>query len=43
MLGNRVKKNPMQIAHKPPKYARVNFKGRIRTKKEVYSDFQRSR
>ena len=28
---------------KPPKNARVNFKRRIRTKKQVYSHFQRSR
>ena len=43
MLGNRVKKNLWNVAHKPPKNARVNFKRRIRTKKQVYSHFQRSR
>ena len=42
MLGNRVKK-PLKVAHKPPKNARLNFRRRIRTKKEVYPHFQRSR
>ena len=42
MLGNRVKK-PLKVAHKPQKNARVNIRRRIRTKKEVYSHFQRSR
>ena len=42
MLGHRVKKNRWNVAHKPPNNARVDFKRRIRTKKEVYSHFQRS-